>query len=311
MTPRLLPSTAIGLAIAVATIQAGGQLQPTFRSGTGLVVVPVVVIDKAGRDVTTLDVRDFEVREDGQPVAIETFVAPGASDAESGRFVVVVMDNVNVAPERFWRVRAIAGTLVDRLGPDDRMAVVALAGGRAADTSSRAVLKAAVARVGLSASGDVHSAERNADDGLRALADLAGQIAESPHRRKVLVIIGAAWIFNPNRASAFADRDPDLSPLWREATERMGAANASLYVIDPGGFTGSPQDYATSFAAQTGGLAWTNTNAYDKAIDRLWRDAGTYYLIGYRAPSRDGRPHDIDVRVTGSGLTVRARRTRG
>ena len=54
-----------------------------------------------------------------------------------------------------------------------------------------------------------------------------------------------------------------------------------------------------------------NTNNYKGAVDRIWRDAASYYLIGYRTPLNDHRLHDIDVTVKGDGLRARARRTRG
>lgn len=301
---------ALALATVTVVLQAQTPTRPAFRAGTNLVVVPVVVVDGRGTDVTTLTRDDFAVFEDGRPVAVETFIAPGASDAETGRYVVVAIDNVNIPAELFWRARSIAGTFVDRIGPNDRVAVIALAGGRASENSSPTQLKGDIQRITPSAGGDVHEPGRNANDGIEALTHLAGQVAASPHRRKVLVLVGSPSIFSPSDPSAFSDREPNLSPLWLRATQRLGEANVALHVIDPSGFNGPVADYATSFATATGGLAWAS-NAYDRTIDRIWRDAGTYYLLGYRAPIDDHRAHAISVRVQAPGATVRARRIRG
>lgn len=312
-TPLRIGRAATGAALAamgMAALHAQAPTQPAFRAGTDLVVVPVVVVDGKGNDITTLTRNDFIVAEDGRPVAVETFVAPGASDTETGRYVVVVVDNVNIPAEGFWRARSIATKVADRLGPGDRLAVIALAGGRASDGSSKAQVKTDIARISPSAGGEVQEPGRNANDGLEALIALAGQVAASPHRRKVLVLVGSPAIFSPSEPSAFSDRDPDLSPLWLRATQQLGEANVALHVIDPSGLRGAADDYSTSFATATGGLAWA-TNAYDRTIDRIWRDAGTYYLLGYRAPIDDHRAHAISVRVNLPGTTVRARRIRG
>lgn len=295
----------------VVTLEAQPSRQPEFRAGASFVVVPVVVVDGKGHDLTTLSLADFQVFEDGERVVVETFVPPGDEEAETGRYVVVVVDNLHVPPEHFWRLKSLAGKIVDRAGPADRLAVIALAGGRAADTSSKAQLKEQVQRIQPSAAADLQEAGRNATDGLDTLASLAGQVIASPHRRKVMVLLGSPGIFSPNEPTAFDDREPGLSPIWLKAVQRLGAANVALHVIDPNGFQGRAEDYGTSFAAATGGVAWANTNNFDRAIDRMWRDAGTYYLLGYRAPADDGRAHAISVRVNVPGVTVRARRIRG
>lgn len=300
----------LALAGAVA-VDAQSSRQPEFRAGSTFVVVPVVVVDRKGADVTTLSLADFQVFEDGERVVVETFVPPGDEDAETGRYVVVVADNVHVPAENFWRVKSLAQKIVDRVSPADRVGIIALAGGRAADTSSPAQLKEQVQRIAPMGGAEVHEAGRNATDGLETLAGLAEQVIRSPHRRKVMVLIGSPGMFSPNEPSVFEDREPSLSPIWMKAIQRLGAANVALHVIDPNGFQGRGEDWGTSFAAATGGWAWANTNNYDKAIERLWRDAGTYYLLGYRAPADDGRAHAISVRVNVPGVTVRARRIRG
>lgn len=310
------PLRLAGVAAAALVTSAAPTAQPTsgqpqFRTGTNVVVVPVVVVDGKGNDVTTLSLADFQVFEDGQRVVVETFVPPGDDEAETGRFVVVVVDNLHVAAENFWRVKSLAGKIADKVGPADRVGIIALAGGRAADTSSKAQLQEQIQRIQPSAGAEVHEAGTNATVGLETLAGLAEQIVKSPHRRKVMVLIGSPGLFSPSEPSAFEDREPNVSPIWMKAVQRLGAANVALHVIDPNGFQGRAEDYGTSFATATGGAAWANTNNYDRAIDRMWRDAGTYYLLGYRAPVDDGRAHAISVRVNVPGVTVRARRIRG
>lgn len=303
-------SRLVCLTVALAAPFTSGLAQPRFDASTDLVVVPVVVVDRRGQDVTTLSRDDFTVLEDGRPMAVEVFVPPEPAPGGGGRFVVVVVDNVHTPPEWLWRAKSVATQLVRKVGASDRMAILALSGGRGIDTSSTAVLRAAIDRIAPAADSDVRSGGETATDGLRALSRLAEQLVESPHRRKVLVLIGAPEMFSPHDPSAFADREPQLSPEWRSATERLGAANVTLHVIDPRGFQGRADDFSQSFAVATGGTAWAS-NDTGRVIDRVWRDAGVYYLLGYRPPTRDRRPHAISVHVGLQNVTVRARRIRG
>jgi VWFA-related protein len=53
--------------------QQGDQQPPVFRGGIDFVRVDVIVSDKKAQPVTNLTEKDFEVLEDGKPVAIEQF----------------------------------------------------------------------------------------------------------------------------------------------------------------------------------------------------------------------------------------------
>ncbi len=57
--------------------------QPTFRQGTLVVTVDVVVRDSRGRPVLDLAPQDFEIRENGAPQSIVSFEAPPAGEGAS------------------------------------------------------------------------------------------------------------------------------------------------------------------------------------------------------------------------------------
>ena len=64
-----------------------------------------------------------------------------------------------------------------------------------------------------------------------------------------------------------------------------------------------------TFAEATGGLALVGTNDFDSGFRRLVQDNSAYYILGYNADvKRDGKFHDITVRVKRPGVQVRARR---
>ncbi len=324
---------------------ASDRQQPAgpFTASTDLVVVPVVVEDRKGASVRTLRQEDFTITEDGKPVAIETFVAPAATAeggiGADGRFVVVALDNITTPAEIAWRVKDIANYFVDRMGPADDLSVITLANGRASSGGGKEAARAAIRRFGAT----IYTARTRAEvvaEGLQSLESLTEQMAKSPHRRKVLAIIGASYMFNPSEPSAFYDVGPNLSVHWEGAVRNASRSNVSVYLIDPRGhapmaeatsstspsressngsgagqnarqsFVYSGADTSGNFTSRTGGQAWVNTNNYKGAVESIWRDAGTYYLLGYRTPVNDHRLHDIEVKVR-DGLKLRARRARG
>ncbi|HUL74329.1 MAG TPA: VWA domain-containing protein [Vicinamibacterales bacterium] len=63
-------------------------------------------------------------------------------------------------------------------------------------------------------------------------------------------------------------------------------------------------------AENTGGLAFVNRGNLADAVREIIDDSSSYYLLGYYPQPfvRDGRFHDVDVRVTRPGLRVRARK---
>jgi hypothetical protein len=81
--------------------------QQPFRTGTNLVVVPVVVVDGKGAMVQDLTASDFRIEEDGTPVAIESFVAPRVApdSPDQSRFIVLALDNLSTTAEIAYRVR--------------------------------------------------------------------------------------------------------------------------------------------------------------------------------------------------------------
>jgi VWFA-related protein len=128
-----------------------------------------------------------------------------------------------------------------------------------------------------------------------------------------------------------------MQDLVRAATK----ANASIYSIDPRGLMGlsdasielqgvDPTDAPgqildqralqnedrlareslQAFSAETGGFAVVNTNRLANAFDRILDENSSYYVLAYYPPNpkRDGKYHNINVRVNRPGLNVRFRK---
>jgi VWFA-related protein len=134
---------------------------------------------------------------------------------------------------------------------------------------------------------------------------------------------------DPREDTARFFSDMDIQTDLREVYSTANRYNVSIYALDPRGLAGSEfdinegvsmktdQQYLNStmdtlreLADETDGRAIVNQNDLEKGMKQVVRDSSAYYLIGYnstQAPS-DGKFHEIKVKVTRPGVTVRARK---
>jgi VWFA-related protein len=95
------------------------EQQPTFKFGTMLITVPVVVTDRYGRFVTGLNRNDFSVYEDGASQKIETF-----SSIESPFSVALLIDTSRSTQNKLAAIRKAALAFIKQLQPRDRVMIV-------------------------------------------------------------------------------------------------------------------------------------------------------------------------------------------
>jgi VWFA-related protein len=162
----------VPVVLSVLMVLAGGVAvgqQPTFRSSVDLVQVDVVVVDKDGKAVRGLKQEDFAVHDRGKTQAIATFEEVGREPhasavdvppmlpsvrldvadnhaGQSGRLVMLVIDDLHIWKGRTDRAKEIARDIIDRLGPQSSMAVLFTSGEHNTTvTTDRSVLLTAVA----------------------------------------------------------------------------------------------------------------------------------------------------------------------
>ncbi len=159
----LLAAFVPALAVNPAVTAQTADTPPSFGEAIDVRVVNVeaVVTDRDGKLVTGLKPGDFRLRVDGKEVPIEYFsevhdgqalAAPAAAPAEGkpaaearvqglaegavGTYYLVFIDDYfSIAPNRDQVLKGLKADL-GRLGPDDRMAIVAYDGGRLAMLSN-------------------------------------------------------------------------------------------------------------------------------------------------------------------------------
>jgi VWFA-related protein len=339
----------LGTATAIAVPHARFQQQPTFRTGVEVFHLDVSVLDRARRPVRGLSASAFTVLEDGVPqkiVALSEVELPAArppaavwmsqaspdvasNQLRDRRLFVMVLDdasftlNIALIDQAVKSLKTTAHAIVERLGPDDLMAIVYTADNRRPQnfTNDRAKLRAAIDRftrlgglsTGLAALMTVDT-----------LARAAEFLIEIPERRKALLYLGTGAAVTPLSGAAPAMISLNSSMWSREVDIRSAQrlmdifpaaqrANVNIYAFDAMGLRANASVPAVEFmqtiAGSTGGRAFINRNDLEAGVPQLFEENAAYYLLGYESSAIKGPGHwrRIEVRVSQPGVDVRAR----
>ena len=305
MTLRLFPV----LALAAATIAA----QQPFKSGAQTVVVYATVTDSSGHIVTDLTRDRFEVYDGGKAQTITTF----ANDVQPITVVMMLDRSVSML-HNFSLVEEAAGTFVDRLGSSDKARIGSFSNRIEVDprdfTSDkeemRHILKTELQDPGPTPLWNAMGV------GMTALLHQTG-------RRVILV-------FTDGMDRPMNGRSNNLS--LKDVSRRADEEDVMVYGIglvgDPfagyggqfsrGGLGPRPQGQPDrpdpgleKLAAASGGgyFELTRTADLEGTFARVADELHHQYLLGFTPAKVDGKPHPLEVRVKGEGLTVRARKS--
>lgn len=307
---RFLTCGTLAACLAVVSGAAARQ-QPVFRGTGDAVHVFVTVTDRDGRLVTTLTRDDFEIRDEGKPQPITVF-----DNTPQPVRLVLMLDVSGSMEGNLPLLRAAAEQLFDRLRPDDSVRVgtfgheVAISPSFTRDVGElRDALPEAIA----------HDAPtplwRAVDEALKTFGD------ERDARPVVLVLSDG------KDSGPVGFRQRFVSQV--EVIERARDEDVMIYAIGlrsrsrqpprPGIGRGGLQAMLTAdlpdpglarVAEETGGGYTEIRFGQDlgAAFERVADELHSQYLIGFDPPRRDGKVHDIDVRVGERGLKPRARK---
>jgi VWFA-related protein len=334
--------------VSVAAIQQTPAPPPTFRSETSYVEVDVRVTNKQGAFVSTLSKNDFQVFEDKHPRPISILQLVDLTKIGSRRYVMVLDDlliptSATVAVRRLARqfiqrnldpadevsiVKTSTGLRRNSLAPTDRAALLAAVDGYSA--------RAAEAR----GSDNALTSDERAQYALMTLATIQGIVRSMPPRstrRTSILLFSNGTDYDTADFRKFP-RGSDIVEAMRDTVWLALRDNVAVYTIDPRGmpqvFTDDDiesmdiessndplasrlqtsqlrvQGVLSALAAQTGGFAAVNRENFDTQFKDVVRDNSAYYLVGFcpETSEPDGKTHRIEVKVTGSGLTVKGRR---
>lgn len=299
----------ISLVFVAAVGPAGVRSQaPVDERASAPLVIDAVAFDRNAMPVMDLTREELEVWIAGYRVPIDTLTAVTASDERAGRSIVLILDDVTLDPVMASRVKDVARRFVNRMLPGDEMSIVTFDGRSMEITGDRARLVESINAYNVRASG-VRRVDALGEQVLSATASISRQLARPQDRRKTIVAIGAAWLFDTPIPPPSTGRE--LRKEWTDAMRAMAFSNVNLYVIEPGGLGTSPMvGGSAGFARETGGHAFVNTNDFAGAVDRIMREAGNYYILEVVDPPVQRRAdlRELDVRVLRKGVTIRARR---
>jgi Ca-activated chloride channel family protein len=270
----------------------------------------VTVTDRDGRLVTTLTRDEFEVRDEGKVQPITLF------DNSPQPIRLILMLDVSGSMEgNLPLLRAAAQQLFARLQPRDSARV----GNFGQDvsisptfTSDRGALMAALPSViAPDAPTPLWSA---VDQAIRAFGD------EGEERRVVLVLSDG------KDSGPIGFRSRYVSPV--EVIDRARDADVMVYAvgmrsrsraprqpgIGPGGLqammTADLPDVGLARVAEETGGGYAEIRYGEDlgaAFARVADELHSQYLIGFAPPKRDGKVHDVEVRVSRRGMKPRAR----
>ena len=284
--------------------------QPIFRGTGDAVRVFVTVTDGNGRLVPNLTQDNFEIRDEGRPQPITLF------DNSPQPIRLIVMLDVSGSMEgNLPLLRGASEQLVARLRPDDLMRVGTFGHDVSISptfTRDARELAETLPRV---IEGDAPTPLwRAVDEALKAF----GQ--EGDERRVVLVLSDGKdsgpidfrrrYVSQGEVIDRARDDDVMVYGIGMRSRPRQRQPG-----IGPGGLQAAlladlPDPGLALVAEHTGG-GYTEIRfgqdlgaAFSQVADELH----SQYLISFAPPKRDGKAHDIDVRVNQRGLKPRARK---
>lgn len=260
-------------------------------------------------------------------------VAPDVTSntgVDEERLVVILMDDfapdIKTDAVAVKNAKDIGRGVIDHLGPRDLAAVVYLVatGNNQEFTHDRARLLTAVEKFSPGAS---YYQSYIAIGILQRVAEVLGTVAQ---RRKTLVWVSPGW---PGSNDYYL-----LSALQR--------ANVNVYPVDPSGLKGAlpsappggnttangglvppggqpnPSEISQfndramalrellrTMAQTTGGHAFTGWNGFKSSVNQVFRETGSFYLLGYVSsnPTPDGKFRKLQVKVNRPGMTIGTR----
>jgi VWFA-related protein len=304
-------TAALLAATALLAPPAAAQETPVFRGRSDAVRMFVTVLDRDGRLVTTLQQADFEIRDEGKPQPIVLF-----DNAPQPIRLVVMLDVSGSMAGNLDLVRNAAIELFGRLGKGDLARVGSFgADVRVSETFTRDVASLRDAlpdRIpedaptplwrGLDQAMDAFDLQADERRVVLVLSDgkdtdmgfgkpTASQAGVIDRARKDDVMVYAIGLRSRRRQSTMPGIGPDglraalLDDLPDPGLARVAEETGGGYaVIKPG------DDLAEAFA-------------------RVADELHAQYLLGFAPPKRDGKVHDVGVRVATKGLKARSRKT--
>ncbi len=275
---------------------------------TEFVELDIVALDRQNEPITNLAQNDFEVRDGGTRVTIQSFrpVTARGLGVDDERSVVLLMDDVGIPRSGTTPMQQIARVLLSPTRLADEIAVVRLSRPRDEPFGD---VESARERIEQYRGDAIPFSSRDTPEAvLQTVARIAASLEPVEHRRKALICLGGVAVCNP--PEPVTGSTDAFRKAWTAAMSAAARANLSVYEVDPFGLTQSSRVAGTGLVQLTGGDLLRNSNDFRMATIRIWDEASQYYLVSYSAAPSGPELRTIDVRTTRRDVNVRARRFR-
>ena len=293
--------------------------QPTFRGTADNVRVFTTVLDRDGRLVTTLQQKDFEVRDEGSPQPITTF-----DNRPQPIRLIVLLDVSGSMQGNLPILREGTSELLRHLSDQDGVRLGTFGNDvEISPTFTRDVreLERALPR---SIAPDAPTPLWRAID--QALDAFPAAGSEGGDERPVILVLSDGKDSGPVGPASFRQPVASQSEVIERARRqgvmlygvgmRSRGARPQVPGIGPGGLQAAlmsdfPDPGLARVAEETGGgyleirFGQDLAAAFAEVADELH----SQYLIGFAPPKRDGKVHKIEVQVAAKGLKPRARKS--
>jgi VWFA-related protein len=307
---RARPWRLLTWSLVFLAAQASNPQAPVYRSTADMVPLFVTVADKSGRLVTDLTKDDFRVFDNGRAQPLTLF-----DSAPQPVRLIVLLDVSGSMTGNLPILRAACNQLFTRLRPDDRVRVGSF--GQTIEispvfTGDVAAMRAALPTV----------IAPNAPTPLwRAIDTAIGEFRDEDGRRVVLVLSDG------KDAPAMSFGQKYIGQL--DVTDRAQREDVMVYAVGLHSRSGRPmvpaggQNLGAMMAEDLpdpglGKVALDTGGGYIEigprddlaaAFARVADELHSQYLLGFAPPARDGKSHGVEVRLGGSGLKPRARKS--
>lgn len=292
-----LQRTAIVALVALAIVSAPamvGSQQPVFRSGTELVDLYVTVTDGEGRLVPNLIQDDFAIFDEDEAQEIALF------EQEIRPISVIVMLDTSISTDNVMHlIRGGAEQFLIRMLPDDRARVGAFNDKiRIEPPEFSGDRDALIEELGNQDYGNSTRLWDAMEASLDALTEVAG--------RKVVLVLTDG-------------QDSASSSGWKNILRRAIAEDVMIYSIglEVEYFNGArwtrtrPEGNLRRLAQETGGgyFLLEETDDLGPTFTRVSQELHSQYVLAFTPTVRDGKTHELEVRVAGRDMEARSRRS--
>ena len=299
------------LAVVLSFDGHAQQQPPAFKGASELVRIYATVTDRDGRLVTTLTRDAFEIRDEGKPQPITQF----DSTAQPIR-LIELLDVSGSMEGNLPLLRAASDALFARLRSDDRVKV----GSFGAEihispefTKDLTEIRAALPRL----------IQPDAPTPLwRAIDEAIDAFSDADDTRRVIIVLTdgkdtgpLSFRERPHSQSEVIDHARSKDVMIYGVAMRSRSRQPKSPGVGPGGLQAMlnadlPDPGLARVAEETGGgyLEIRFGEDLGPAFAGVADELHLQYLLGYDPPRRDGKVHDVTVKVNQGGMKPRARK---